>query len=245
MQTKTIETKMSDLQVVQTVLDFWDPYNASIYRSSTLNQIDEYDSYSFPLLDLLRTGSPHADLFQFLNQTELTRGALSADENESRNRFFAWAFLQTWQRHQSKDTNIRWLHIDTVQLPDGEYRIVPRRELLQQYLQQWDPLEASKHWLFGADTLNRYDKSSTALDEAVGNKDVDGVCLALEIACLTEGDGVAFALENHPLEQQPFQERYHSHLIERSKRHKDRADFLIALFSNPNRVVQRRIQPFK
>jgi len=245
MQTKTIETKMSDLQVVQTVLDFWDPYNASIYRSSTLNQIDEYDSYSFPLLDLLRTGSPHADLFQFLNQTELTRGALSADENESRNRFFAWAFLQTWQRHQSKDTNIRWLHIDTVQLPDGEYRIVPRRELLQQYLQQWDPLEASKHWLFGADTLNRYDKSSTALDEAVGNKDVDGVCLALEIACLTEGDGVAFALENHPLEQQPLQERYHSHLIERSKRHKDRADFLIALFSNPNRVVQRRIQPFK
>lgn len=245
MQTKTIETKMSDLQVVQTVLDFWDPYNASIYRSSTLNQIDEYDSYSFPLLDLLRTGSPHADLFQFLNQTELTRGALSADENESRNRFFAWAFLQTWQRHQSKDTNIRWLHIDTVQLPDGEYRIMPRRELLQQYLQQWDPLEASKHWLFGADTLNRYDKSSTALDEAVGNKDVDGVCLALEIACLTEGDGVAFALENHPLEQQPLQERYHSHLIERSKRHKDRADFLIALFSNPNRVVQRRIQPFK
>ena len=245
MQTKTIETKMSDLQVVQTVLDFWDPYNASIYRSSTLNQIDEYDSYSFPLLDLLRTGSPHADLFQFLNQTELTRGALSADENESRNRFFAWAFLQTWQRHQSKDTNIRWLHIDTVQLPDGEYRIVPRRELLQQYLQQWDPLEASKHWLFGADTLNRYDKSSTALDEAVGNKDVDGVCLALEIACLTEGDGVAFALENHPLEQQPLQERYHSHLIERSKRHKDRADLLIALFSNPNRVVQRRIQPFK
>lgn len=126
MQSKTIETKMSDLQVVQTVLDFWDPYCASIYRSSTLNQIDEYDSYSFPILDLLRKNASQDDLFQFLNQTELTRGALSGDESESINRFFAWAFFQTWQRHQSKETNIRRLHIDSVQLPDGEYRFMPR-----------------------------------------------------------------------------------------------------------------------
>lgn len=236
---------MSDLQVVQTVLDFWDPYSASIYRSSTLNQIDEYDSYSFAILDLLRASASQGDLFQFLNQTELTHGTFSSDENESINRFFAWSFLQTWQRHQSKESNIRCLHIDSVQLPDEEYRFMPRLELLQQYLQQWDPLEASKHWLFGADTLNRYDRSSIVLDQAVESRDIDEVCLALEAACLTEGDGIAFALENHSLERESLQERYHSHVIEKSKRHKDRAVLLMTLFNDPNRAVRRRIQPRK
>ncbi len=236
---------MLDLQVVQTVLDFWDPYSASIYRASTLNQIDEYDSYSFPILDLLRTGSSHADLFRFLNQTQLTRGALSADENESINRFFAWAFLQTWQRNQSRETNIRRLHIDSVQLPEGEYRFMPRLELIQQYLQQWDPLEASKHWLYGADTLHRYDQPSIVLDEAVQRGNLEEVCLALEVACLAEGDGVAFALENYSLEKRTLQEHYHSHLVERSKRHQDRAEFLIKLLGDPNRVVRRRTQSRK
>jgi hypothetical protein len=245
MQSITVETKMSDIQVVQTVLDFWDPYCASIYRSSTLNQIDEYDSYSFPILDLLRKNVSEYDIFQFLNQTQLTRGALSGDENESINRFFAWAFLQTWRRHQSKETNIRFLHIDSVQLPDDEFRLMSRLELLQQYLQQWDPLEASKHWLFGADTLNQYDEASIALDEAVASRNINEVCFALEVACLRIDDGIPFALENHSLNSENLQEKYHLHLIEKSKRHRDRANFLVELLGNAHNSVRRRVHSRK
>jgi hypothetical protein len=88
MQSNTIKTKMSDRQVIQTVLDFWDPYFASIYGASTLSQIDEYDSYAFPLLDLLRKNGSQDDLLFFLNKTELVRGTLSRDENESRSRIY-------------------------------------------------------------------------------------------------------------------------------------------------------------
>lgn len=235
---------MSELQVVQTVLDFWDPYYASIYGSSSLSQIDEYDSYSFPILELLRKKASQDELFHFLNQTELVRGSFSRDENEARNRFFAWAFLQTWQRHQAKETNIRQLHIDTVQVPDGKYRFMPRLELLQQYLQQWDPLEASKHWLYGADTLGQYDQASLLLDQAVGNADGDEICLSLEFACLTKNDGISFALQNHRLAGESLQEEFHSHLIERSKRHRDRANLLMTIFRNPNPQVRRRILGF-
>lgn len=243
MQSITIETKMSDLQVVQTVLDFWDPYSASIYRSSTLNQIDEYDSYSFPILELLRGNASFEDLRHFLIETELQKGRLSRDENYARNNFFAWALSQTWQRHASKETNIRRLHVDSVQLPDGDYRFVPRLELIQQYLQQWDPLRASKYWLFGADTLSQYDESSILLDQALEDRDVSDVCLALELACWKKDDGIAFALENYALEQSLMQERYNIHLVNRSTRHMKDAEHLMKLFSQTSRTVRRRIKP--
>lgn len=245
MQIITVETKMSDLHVIQTVLDFWDPYGASIFRSSKLSQIDEYDSYSFPILDLLRKNASQDDLFSFLKQTKLVKGSLSFDENEARNKFFAWAIMQIWQRHQLKESNKRILHVDSVQFPASEYRIIPRLELLQQYLQQWDPVEKSKYWLYGADTISQYDEASLLLDKSIENAHFDEICFALECACITKSDGISFGLQNHRLKGQALQESFHSHLIETSKRHKKRASLLLTIFRDPHRQIKRRIQPRK
>ena len=231
---------MSDLQVVQTLLDFWDPYGASVYRSSGLGQIGEYDYCAAPIRELLSKNSSEEDLFKFLHQTELAKGGLSRDENDARNRFFAWAFKQVWKTHQSKDTNIRRLHVESVQLPAEEYRIMPRLEILQQYLQQWDPLEASKYWLYGADTLSRYDEASLWLDEAIGSEDLAEVCLALQFASQGEGEGIGFAIENYGVEENVMQEKYQAYMLERSKRHEREAKELMRIFEEPSRSVRRR-----
>lgn len=245
MQNNTVKKKMSDLQVIQTVLDFWDPYRASIFRSSNLNQIDEYDSYSFPILELLRKNASQDELFLFLRKTELGKGLLSFEENEVRNKFFAWAFVQTWQKHQVIDSNMRIVHFDSVEIPDSEFRLIPRLELLQQYLQQWDPVKKSKYWLYGADTISYYDEASLLLDKSIENEIIDEICIALEFACINESDAISFALQNQILKAQVLQEAFHSHLMETSKRHQDRAKLLMSIFREPNRQIQRRNQPRK
>lgn len=93
--------------------------------------------------------------------------------------------------------------------------------------------------------MSQYDEASLLLDQAIEKANLGEVCFALEVASLTKDDGVVFALEHHSVKSEGLQERYHTHLLERSKHHEDHAISLMTIFRKQTPKVRRRTQPRK
>lgn len=233
---------MSNLAVVQRVLDFWDPNSVSYYTSYGPYNIDEYDSYSFDVLELLERNSSQAVLLKYLNDTRLTADRVDADEQEPRNRFFAWALEQTWLHQKLEGSNIRITDSDSLENNDGERRVLSRLELLQQYLQDWDPFKHSKHWLYGADSLRKYDPASLILDKAVDSADLSEIAVALARVSTSDAMKIGFCLDHHPIKGEALEEKFQAYLIERSKHYELPASYLLDTLSSGKRVT-RRIRP--
>jgi hypothetical protein len=122
---------------------------------------------------------------------------------------------------------------------------MPRLELLQQYLQQWDILEKSMHWLCGANNLNHYDDVGLLLDRALAKADFNEICLALELARWSDDGKLSFMFYNHKYKDKRLQDEFEIRLRKGSKRNKNKAKILMALFRDPDQKVSRRVQPCK
>ena len=235
--------KMSDLAVVQRVLDFWDPLGTSLCSGGSLGQIDEYDDFSFQCLDMLKRGLSQAELCEYLNQIRFDFiGLKITDENEADNRFYAWALVQTWNRQLSNDSNMRL--VDTsVGFSDKQYkRRVSSLEIVQQILQDWDPLEKSKRWLFGADTLKHYDEMALmVLDVCEKKKGIDEICVVLQMITTSENDRVSFLLQNWANKEHVIEQKFQEEIRKRSVQNKWLAVNLEIIFTHLDSYGERYI----
>ncbi len=234
---------MSDLAVVQRVLDFWDPLGTSLCSGGSIAQIDEYDAYSLQCLDMLKRGLSQAELCEYLNQIRFKFiGLKITDENEADNRFYSWALVQTWNRQLSNDSNLR-LTDTNIGFSDKQYkRRVSSLEIVQQILQDWDPLEKSKLWLFGADTLKYYDELALiVLDVCEKKKGIDEICVALQMVQNSENDKVSLLLQNWANKEHLIEQKFQEDIRKRSVQNKWLAANLEIIFMHLDSYLERYI----
>ncbi len=241
---KLYQKKMTDLEVIQRVLDFWDPLGTQLHSGGGLGQIGEYDSYSFEILDLLRQDTSEDRLTDFLDSVRFKSIGLERTQiSEAKNRFYGWALLQTWNRQSDKDSNFR-LTTDSQIASTEEWRRVSKLEILQKVLQDWDPLDYSKHWLYGADTLKSYDQSAQILHEAVETSDIKEICNIIELVSTTHGDKIGFLISNRNLKGVTLENAFTGSIVQKSERNSWLANNLIILFAHwwePSRRIRPRI----
>ena len=146
-----IKVKMSDAQVVQQVLNLWNPFD--------WGQFDEYTGYVFPIIDLLKNKSSEGKISKYLehirfNTMESTsmEKSLALPEID----FYSWSLKRVWESQLSPSTNIR-LVTDVCDKPNEKRKITPL-EKIQYALISHDCFREIKYWLYGADNLSIYDQ---------------------------------------------------------------------------------------
>ena len=232
--------KITELQVVQRVIDFWNPL-AAFDTPVQIQQQDEYDDYGLPLLQLLRANAMEEDITEKLNDIRFGDMGIKRNEFlEADNRFYAWALLQTHKRHLiDKYSNIL-IAEESIESKKQGYRIVTALQMIQQELQDWDPLKFSRAWLRGADTLNQYDDSAIAILNLIrtGGSHED-VCLLLEKTTWSDSTKLVFCIENGRRERSVPLEAFNKELLQRAPNHAYRASDFFRYANSPGWIYRK------
>lgn len=211
---QTIKNKMTNLEVVQRTLDFWDPLGASIFSGGAVTQIDEYDRYAVEACKLLTYGTTESTLRSYLDEIRFKKMGLKRNEKSAaENRFYAWSLLQVWETQQCPDSNLRLVDArprDTS--PDGRLS-VPHLRLVQMCLEEWDGKQIVKDWLWGADTINAYDEASIQILKLLQmGSSVETLAEAFGWIHFSQDDSVVFFLENPGSSEEQVRSRISKHI---------------------------------
>jgi hypothetical protein len=231
-----IKRKMSDLQVVHRALDFWDPMFADFF----FGQFDEYDSYGPPLLQMLRSQANEIEIAEKLHEIRFKKmDARRTDVFEAKNRFYAWAILQIWKRQQAPTSNIRIVDSLIKHEMQGR-RMIGDLELIQRRLEDWDPLELTKEWLCGADTLNIYDEYASRILNAIrAEVSTHDICIILEEAATSESDQISFCFDHPKLKGENLERSFAEEISKRASRNKDLASSIVSMVKSATLLYRR------
>ncbi len=151
---------MSDIEVIQRVLDYWNPLGIGGFREWSgggHNTIDEYDRYAFPIADYLLK-KDQLGLNEYLDDIQFSfMRNKKTTEAIAKTRYLSWCLTNVWKTQQRPDSNRRIVFDETRYLSDGAYRVVDEMDAIQGCLEMFDPLDQFPTWLHGEDTLCAYD----------------------------------------------------------------------------------------
>ena len=212
---------MSDAQVIERLLDVWDPLMTGLLSGGGIGCIGEYEYYVPRVLKLLQNNCKEVglQLYRFFNDTGSELGAESSDINDAKNRFFAWSILQIWETHKKSYSNIRMVQVDEEPLLVTGKRKASVLEIIQQILQDWDPHAVTCHWLYGANTLGHYDSAALEILSLFENGGNDRIISEyLESLSYTEREKIGFCFENMSLSEEHLEKQFQKKIAENAYR---------------------------
>lgn len=234
---------MSDVQVVQRVLDFWDPLGASLYIGGSVGQIDEYDGYAFTIIEQLEANEPETIIRENLDRIRFENIGVSRKAKlKAENRYYAWVLKTVWENHRKSElNNLRVSEITNEKSRKDYLRIMPRLELFQQVIQSWDPWESSVAWQRGANTLNDYDDAALGLYEVISSNDgtMENICELLEAISYRENDKITFCIQNHKLKGEELENAFAIKVKQNSKKWEWLAEMFFSLKDLESRWRER------